>query len=230
MWLGQSTSTANHKDLNFGEASELREAAEEDKEESKEVNLESLRDLKVWSEGPDPDFGPKFARGDEVTVVRRTTWIIPQKGNTRYRRNLVEGTPGVVQGWADLQQRQVLLTVVLDLPDGENQEITKEIYPRNLKLTSECLLENGGLQGEPASCSGNQAGPTVPDWALLNSDPASVKVISSYKNLQADQDNNALIFQLKRGGLQCPCRPLLRSFPATVTRTSTWWLDRITRA
>ena len=35
-----------HKDLNFGEASELREAAEEDKDESKEVHVESIRNLK----------------------------------------------------------------------------------------------------------------------------------------------------------------------------------------
>ena len=36
----------NHKDMNFGEASELREAPAEDKEETKEVNLESIRHLK----------------------------------------------------------------------------------------------------------------------------------------------------------------------------------------
>ena len=90
--------------------------------------------------------GPKFARGDEVTVVRRVSWIIPQKGNPKYRKDLVEGTPGVVQGWGDLEQRQVLLTVVLDVPDGKKKEITKEIYPRNLKLTSEYLLEQGAEQ------------------------------------------------------------------------------------
>ena len=109
----------------------------------------------------------------------------------------MEGTQGVVQGWGDLEQRQVLLTVVLDVPDGEKKEITKAIYPRNLKLTSEYLLEKGAEQGEPASSSGNRAEPTVPDWALLNSDPASVKVISSYKGLQADQGKNAKLFQLK---------------------------------
>ena len=109
----------------------------------------------------------------------------------------MEGTPGVVQGWGDLEHLQVLLTVVLDVPDGNKKEFTKEIYPRNLKLTSEYLLEKGAEQGEPASSAGNQAEPTVPDWALLNSDPASVKVISSYKGLQADQDKNAKLFHLK---------------------------------
>ena len=157
----------------------------------------SIRDLKkVGSEGPDPDFGPHLARGYEVTVVRRTTWNIPQKGNPKYRKDLVEGTEGVVQGWGDLEQRQVLLTVVLDVPDGEKKEITNSIYPLRLKLTSEHLLEQGAGQGEPASASGIQAKPTVPDWALLNSDPASVKVISSYKGLPADQDKNAKLFHL----------------------------------
>ena len=64
-----------YTDLNFAEASELKEAPEDDQEETKEVNLEGIRVLrKVVSEGPVPDLVPKFARGDEVTVVRRVTW------------------------------------------------------------------------------------------------------------------------------------------------------------
>ena len=52
-----------YTDLNFAEASELIEAPEEDKEETKEVNLEGIKNLrKVVSEGPDPDLAPKFAR------------------------------------------------------------------------------------------------------------------------------------------------------------------------
>ena len=107
----------------------------------------------------------------------------------------------------------MLLTVVLDVPDGEKKEITKEIYPRNLKLTSEYLLEKGAEQGEPASSAGNQAEPTVPDWALLNSDPASVKVISSYKGLQADQDKNAKLFQL-RGRVAVSLQALAEVLPS----------------
>ena len=96
----------------------------------------------------------------------------------------------------DLEQRLVLLTVVLTLPGGRQQGVTKEICPRNIKLTSEYLLEQGNQQGEPASSSGKQAEPKVPDWALLTNDPASVKVISSYKGLLADQDTSAMLFQL----------------------------------
>ena len=91
----------------------------------------------------------------------------------------------------------MLLNVVLDLPSGRKQEVTKEISPKNIKLTSEYLLEQGNQQGEPASSSRKHAEPKIPAWALLDSDSASVKVISSYENLQADQDKNALIFQLK---------------------------------
>ena len=42
-----------------------------------------------------------------------------------------------------------------------------------------------------------QAQPQVPDWALLKCDPGSVKVISSYKGLQAYVDKHAKLFQLK---------------------------------
>ena len=113
----------------------------------------------------------------------------------------------MVQGWGDLEQRLVLLTVVLNLPGGRQQEVTNEICPRNIKLTSEYLLEQGAQQGEPASSPGKQAEPKVPAWALLDSDPASVKVISSYKNLQADQDNNAKLFQLRGEGCSVPSGP-----------------------
>ena len=64
-----------YTDLNFADASELKEAPAEDQEETKEVNLEGIRSLrKVVPAGPVPDLVPQFARGDEVTVVRRVTW------------------------------------------------------------------------------------------------------------------------------------------------------------
>ena len=119
----------------------------------------------------------------------------------------MEGTEGVVQGWGDLEQRQVLLTVVLDVPDGSQKEITKEIWPRNLMLTSQYLLEQGAQQGAQASSSDKKAESTVPEWALLKSDPAAVKIISSFQNLQADQDKNAKLFQLMGEGCSVPAGP-----------------------
>ena len=62
------------------------------------------------------------------------TWSFPQLDAPKYRRDLMEGTEGVIEGWADLAQRQVLLRVITDLPSGPKQSITKEAYPKNLKL------------------------------------------------------------------------------------------------
>ena len=88
-----------YSDLNFAEASELKAEPEDEQEETKEVNLEGIRVLrKVVSEGPDPDLVPHFARGDEVTIVRRVTWRFPLNGNPNWRKDLGEGTTGVVQG------------------------------------------------------------------------------------------------------------------------------------
>ena len=42
---------------------------------------------------------------------------------------------GVIEGWANLGQRQVLLTIIMDLPSGANQSIAKDTYTNNVKLT-----------------------------------------------------------------------------------------------
>ena len=47
---------------------------------------------------------------------------------------------------------------------------------------------------------------------MLNSDPASVKVISSYKGLQADQDKNAMLLQL-RGRIATSLQALAEVLP-----------------
>ena len=56
------------------------------------------------------------------------------------------GTEEVIEGWVDLEQRQVLLAVVIDMPSGAKQSITKETYTRNLKLT----MENQVIKGAHA--------------------------------------------------------------------------------
>ena len=45
------------------------------------------------------------------------------------------GTEWVIEGWADLEQRQVLLTIIIDLPASANQSITNEAYTNNLQLS-----------------------------------------------------------------------------------------------
>ena len=64
-------------------------------------------------------------------------------------------------------------------------------------LTSQYLLEQGAQQGAQASSSDQKAEGTVPKWALLKSDPADVKIISSFQSLLADQDKNAKLFQMR---------------------------------
>ena len=58
------------------------------------------------------------------------TWTIPQPDAPKYRKDIMEGTEGAIEGWVDLEQRQVLLTVIMDLPSGANQSITNETYTR----------------------------------------------------------------------------------------------------
>ena len=70
-------------------------------------------------------------------MIRRMTWSFPQPDAPKYRNDLMEGTEGVIEGWVDFEQRQVLLRVSMDLLSGPKQSITKEAYPRNLKLTRE---------------------------------------------------------------------------------------------
>ena len=195
-----------HPDKNFANLAGLEDInKEEDEEEKKELNLESLRNLKRRpSEGPEPDLECHFNRGDEVTVVRKVTWKIPVKGNAEYRKDLTVGTEGVVEGWADLEKRHVLLKVVLALPGGKRTEVTKEIFPRNLKLTSEFHLEQAGATGgsaepkEAASSSSASRSDTCPAWALGSSDPADVKKVHQWhKNLVAEADKLTSMTNLK---------------------------------
>ena len=119
-----------YPEFNFAEASGLTEEPKEDDEPDTEVDLRDLRTLKkVSSEGPDPDLGPKFSRGDEVIVIRRFTWTIPQKGQPKYRKDLVEGLEGTIEGFADMENRLVLLKVVMDVPDGKNKWSSRRPTP-----------------------------------------------------------------------------------------------------
>ena len=51
------------------------------------------------------------------------TWSIPQPDAPKFRKDLMKGMNGVVEGWADLVQRQVHLTITQKLPLGLNQSI-----------------------------------------------------------------------------------------------------------
>jgi hypothetical protein len=130
-----------------------------------------------------------------------------QNGQPKFRKDIVEGTTGVIEGWPDLEQRQVLLTIILDLPSGPKQAITKEVYPRNLKLTSEYLLAKAATapdkdcpNSKDSQCS---KGPRkdnphqCPAWAQGSSDPDLVKCEPHFKHLLADSDRAAKFMYLK---------------------------------
>ena len=190
-----------YPEFNFAEASGLTEEPKEDDEPDTEVDLRGLRNLKrVSSEGPDPDLGPKFSRGDEVTVIRRFTWNIPQKGQPKYRKDLVEGLEGTIEGFGDMENRVVLLKVKLDVPDGKHTELTKEAYPRNLKLTSEYNLQQAALkEPESEASSGKEPAkpPRVPDHIKGDSKDSSVVALKSFKEFMADQDKNVMLMYLR---------------------------------
>ena len=133
-------------------------------------------------------------------MVKRMTWTIPQPGNPKFRKAAMQGTQGVIEGWADLEQRQVLLKVVLNCPSGP-KSVVQEAYPRNLKLTSEYNEAKGtgeALPEELSSSSGpndNKAG--APEWALEGCEPDRVKVEPSLKNLSADFEKALKSFLLR---------------------------------
>ena len=89
-------------------------------------------------------------------------------------KDILEGTEGVIEGWVDLEQRQVLLTVIMDLPSGAKQSITKDTYTRNLKLTREYRDIKGAhadlgeeQQTRPGAASSAKADPSqCLEWAL----------------------------------------------------------------
>ena len=184
-----------HKSLGFAAAAGLQTQEEEEEHSSLFVDLENLRALKRNpSGGPDPQ-GPQFKRGDAVTVIRRMSWSLPRKSNPNFRKDVTEGTEGVIEGWADPEMRHVLLSVDLNI-SGKQQTLTQAVYARNLKLTSDYLLTKAG---EAASSSSGvkkaleESGPASeehkkPHWVLGSSAPADVRVERKWSSLQADAD------------------------------------------
>ena len=207
-----------HPGIDFAVQADLQPEVEAEEDTQIDVSLENLRGLKRnASGGPDPE-APKFERGDEVTVIRKMTWHLPQKSNPNFRKDLAPGLGGVIEGWADSKMQQVLLKVNLNI-GGKSQSHTQGVYPRNLKLTSEYLLTKAG---EAASSSGPAAGgkkeEPVDDvqkslkWIVGSSSPADVKVESKWKTLQADDDTLTKNMYL-RGRISTGLQALSESLP-----------------
>ena len=123
-----------------------------------------------------------------------------RKGNSKYRKDLVEGLEGTIEGFADMENRLVLLKVVIDLPDGKKQVVTKETFPRNLKLTSEHNLQQAASkepESEASSGKGPAKPPRVPDHIKGDSKDSSVVALKSFKEFMSDQDKNVMLMYLR---------------------------------
>ena len=78
--------------------------------------------------------------------------------------------------------------------------ITKETYPRSLKLTSEYNLQQAASkepESEASSSKGPAKTPRVPDHIKGDSQDSSVVALKSFKDLMADQDKNVKLMYLR---------------------------------
>ena len=187
---------SKHVDMNFAIEAGLEpreKTPNEDLEQS--VGLDKIRVLKKTASEELPT-SKEFTRGDLVTVINKMTWPVPLDGRPEYRKNINVGTSGTVEGWADKEHRQLLLSVVLDLPTGQ-QRVTHTASVRNLQLTRDFEMQRGGQTPAPPSTSSPQADlqtkgikrSVAPEWLLGNSTPETVRVQASWADLQADADN-----------------------------------------
>ena len=163
-------------------------------EDKEEVDLEGLTILKRHPSDPLHDLVPKFKRGDEVTVVRRMSWVVPRAGQKEYRKDVLEGTEAVVEGWVDAEHRKLLIKAILNIPgSGGPREITHEVFPRNVQLTTEYIekkKQDSGTQEvdkqeEPAKKANH---PKVPDWVLQGIDSSQIKEEKQWTKCLADYD------------------------------------------
>ena len=117
-----------------------------------------------------------------VLVQRRISWSSPQPEKPDYKKDLNVGQEGVIVGWHDPEHRQLDLKVVLDLPSGPQQAITKVTFPRNLKLKTEATSaepegekQPGEAEASEAACSSGKK-PAFLSWAFGGVQPEQVRL------------------------------------------------------
>ena len=121
----------------------------------------------------------------------------PEHYISSYHKDLVEGTQGVIVGFAkEGGYGKVLFATTLQLPGGP-QRITQLAFPRNLMLTKEYNLQRAGASAPADLKKGSESQDNkrkgAPLWILDDMDPARVKLEKNWKALLAD--NDALIQQ-----------------------------------
>ena len=135
------------------------------------------------------------------------TWKVPSKKHPEFRRDIRVGEEGKVLGLADEEGRQVILQVVVSLPEGPRQ-ITSAVYPKTIMLTSEYKLTEAGKELSAAaeaaaasasastSCAEEKAS-SVPQWLRGDSDMAVIKQAKWSKSLVCDRDDLMRINYIK---------------------------------
>ncbi len=176
----------------FAAAAGFPQGPLEDPDSLEEVNLENLRTLKRSESDGAPEPPTQFQRGDLVTVVRRMSWTIP--GGSR--RDIGEGTEGTIEGFADSEHRQVLVKVTI-MVANKPLEVTHQVYPRNLKLTSEYRLSQAAVQEAAAAEEPPTSSSSVPAWALLGSEPDQMKPEPKWEKYLSNQELPNQLFWFK---------------------------------
>ena len=166
----------------------LKSDGDEEKEPEPEINLQNLRTLHRVESDPGAS-GPTFKRGDTVTVVRRMSWLVPHKTKEEYRRDIPEGTEGIVEGFADPQGRKVLVKVNLSVPGEGKKDVTHEVTVRNLQLSTEYNKKKEAKPVESGTPSSGSSGKGCPAWLLEGSDESSVKIEAGWHKLLSDNDD-----------------------------------------
>ena len=202
---------AKHLDLKYPEMDFARKAdllpeKGKDDEDDSQVNLTGVRELKRSHSDDAPPAPGHFKLGAHVTVIRRMSWEFEIPGNKKFRKDLVEGTEGVIEGFTDSDEKKVLLKVSLEVSKGRHQEVTRPVFPRNLQLSNDYKLTEAGKSVEAASSSGpsgtskeskKSKKPDVPQFLLQTSESSQVKEEKGWQKLLADEDILNRSFWLK---------------------------------
>ena len=121
------------------------------------------------------------------------TWKNIRPDDPEWRKDIVEGTLGTIEGFPDPEtKRQVLLKILLDVGPGKTKkrEVCQPCNPGNLTKSSELKAKRAGVAAsevppaKKAKKEDDKKGP--PGWCMLTSQEGEVKVESSFKELLLD--------------------------------------------
>lgn len=141
-----------YPDLQFLEKTGHSDALQQPEDHKELVPLDSLEADPL----DEPSIGQNFQAGDEVVVRRRFTWKIALDNTPEYRKDVSEGTSGIVRGFADPQLRQVLVEISMKLPSARGtvtRQVTQSTSSRNLVLQKEFLAERTGAELQQAAAA-----------------------------------------------------------------------------